>query len=84
MKDSAERREARVVAKNCVPPAIDMADCVRTIKTADGITVHIMDTYCKNVTLEQKREMDTEIIRIYNQIMARSAAQKHCATGGTY
>lgn len=64
-----------------VPFEVNMDDCVMTLKTASGITVHMMDTYCRNVTEEEKRKTDTEIIRIYNQIMARCAAEKAAAAG---
>ena len=58
------------------PIEINMEDCVMTMTTEDGITVHILDTYCRNVTEEEVERIDTNIIRIYNQIMARVAAEE--------
>lgn len=67
--------EVKKMARKIVAPEINMADCVRTIKTSNGFTVHFMDTYCRNRTQEEKEQIDTEIIRIYNQIQARCAAE---------
>ncbi|MBR2366215.1 MAG: hypothetical protein IKC50_05230 [Oscillospiraceae bacterium] len=63
------------MARKIVPPEINMDDCAMTITTDDGITVHILDTYCRDLTPERKEAIDTEIIRIYNEIQARCAVE---------
>lgn len=53
----------------------DMNDCVKTIKTSNGFTVHFMDTDYRNNTEEDIARIDQAIIDIYNKIMARCAAE---------
>lgn len=52
-----------------------MDDCVRQYTTSNGFKVYFMDTFCRDLTPERKEEIDAGIIRIYNQIQARCAAE---------
>ena len=53
---------------------IDMNDCKMELVSDSGVKVFILDTFCKDFTPEKKKAADTEIVRIYNNIMARCAA----------
>lgn len=53
---------------------IDMNDCRMEFVSSSGVRVCILDTFCRDTTPEQKQQIDTEIVRIYNNIMARCAA----------
>ena len=70
------------MARKIVPPEINMDDCVMTMTTSNGFTVHFMDTYCRDLTPERKEQIDTEIIRIYNEIQARLAVEAAMAPRG--
>lgn len=42
----------------------DMDDCKMVVKT-DGAVCYIMDTFCRNMTKEDKEAADKQIIQIY-------------------
>ena len=42
----------------------NMEDCRMTVK-ADGAVCYIMDTFCRNMTKEDKEAADRQIIQIY-------------------
>ena len=46
------------------------------LQTENGARMYIFDTFCKNQTPEERRRIDTEIVRIYNDILAREALRK--------
>lgn len=42
----------------------NMEDCRKIVKT-EGCTCYIMDTYCRNMTPEDKAAADRRILQIY-------------------
>lgn len=42
----------------------NMEDCRKIVKT-EGCTCYIMDTYCRNMTPEDKARADRQILQIY-------------------
>lgn len=50
-------------------------DCRMQLTTAGGAKVYIYDTFCKNQTPEEKRRIDTELVKWYNDVLAHQAAE---------
>lgn len=46
------------------------------ITTADGIDAYIFDTVCKDLSEEGKIRLDTELVRIYNDILVREEMRR--------
>lgn len=63
------------MSKKKAPMEINMDDCRMEFISSSGVRVCILDTFCKDFTPEKKEVVDAEIIRIYNNIMARCAAE---------
>jgi len=60
--------------KTQYPYVPNMDDCKMVVKTA-GATCYIMDTCCRNMTKEQKEQIDREIVEIYLQHALRKQAK---------
>ncbi len=56
----------------------NMEDCKMVVKT-DGAVCYIMDTFCRNMTKEDKAEADRKMIQIYLNAEMRklSSEQPH-------
>ena len=62
------------MATRKAPIEINMEDCKMEFVSSSGVKVFVLDTFCKDFTPEKKQAAGTEIVRIYNNIMARCAA----------
>lgn len=51
----------------------DMRDCKLIVRTPDA-TCYVMDTYCRNVTLEQRIELEKQIAQAYVRNAMRTQA----------
>lgn len=58
-----------------------MEDCRMSYTAPNGAKIYIFDTFCKNQTPEEKRRIDAEFIRIYNDTLVRIELEKQECEG---
>lgn len=58
--------------KNLYSP--DMEACRMTIRTSEA-TCYVMDTCCREISVEQKEKIDGDIVHIYRQAVLRKNAR---------
>lgn len=53
-----------------------MEDCRMQFVHPNGAHIYIFDTFCKNQTPEERERIDTEFVRVYNDILARQELRR--------
>ena len=59
---------------------VDMYDC-RMVCHEQGSTCYIMDTYCRDITKEQRADIERCVLRIYRQASIQRANDKNFLLG---